>query len=72
MDAETGGSAGGVGGSTSGSVNPTPGAGGIGGVAPGAGGGARNPNSQYISVTPQEREAIDRVKIQNFGFMKKF
>ena len=64
MDAESGGSSsGGVGGSTGGQVNPVPGAG---GVAPGAAGtGARNPNSQYISVTPQEREAIDSLLVES-------
>jgi UV excision repair protein RAD23 len=57
MDAETGNSAATAGGAPGGAVVPPAGG------APGSAGGARNPNSQYISVTPQEREAIDRVCI---------
>ena len=58
MDAETGNSAAAGGAGTGGGGGAAVPSGG----APGAG-GARNPNSQYISVTPQEREAIDRVKL---------
>ena len=57
MDAETGNSAAAGGAPAGGAAVPPAGG------APGGAGGARNPNSQYISVTPQEREAIDRVCI---------
>jgi UV excision repair protein RAD23 len=58
MDTES--SSGSSGGSVTsgGNTNPT------GGSAGGTGG--RQPGSAYISITQQEREAIDRVKILNF------
>jgi UV excision repair protein RAD23 len=55
IDTESVGSGSGAGGSTGGSGAPS-------GVGGGTGGGSsRAPGSNYITVTPQEREAIDRV-----------
>lgn len=58
MDTESG-SSGSSGGSNTSSTNPTGGSG-------GGTGGSRQPGSAYISITQQEREAIDRVNKKYF------